>query len=788
MLTTLLPGPLATAAAFAGDEPAVANSPADSAASAATDSVARRLAAQLQHSDVEKRRDAAYELAELGSAASEALPELIKALRDDDTQVWAQSLEAIANLGPAAAAAEEMLLNGLASRDEQRAYRAAYALSRLGPATLPALRERLSKGKLPATERAATVLAIGWLGEAGGAAVSDLVAQLGDSDSDVRRETRSALARIGEASVAPLVQALRDENSTVQAEAAGALGLLAEVARDAAAPLRETVANRGSSEAVAESLIALAHVQPHDETVARLLAARLADDEEPVRQAAVAAWLSLDQAVQSAGVPLLTAYLVDETDSAHKAAYLIGRLGPAAEQAIDPLLNAYARSPLPDSPWASALSRMGPAAIGPLLDAVGSQTLSVDQAAVVLAALSFDCRKQLLSLVDQQQPEEVRSVGVALLPYLSPAPKDLLPRLMAAIEGDSSTTVRSTAIRAVGQIGPAAIDVQATLETAAKDAHDEIRTQALTALARIGAKSATLAAALEESLRDPNPDIRRQAAATLADFNRLPDTALAPLRDILEKDSVVEVRVAAAAALAALPAEEAVTVLMRVLSDGGAGDPDLRVRHRAMQSLGRLGSLSKPALPLLVANLTAGDAATRLVAIEAVTKMGQSARDVFPEVTRLFSDSDPQVRLAAVNALRKIQDEAAAVVPPLVAALDDADWSVRRAAATNLGEIGGEAKVAVPRLLQMLRSDDDAEAARQALREIDAAPEEAVPVLVEILQDEKASRQSRFYAMFLIRKAGPAAKQALPVLRKMLEEAEGRQREGLQRTIDEIDK
>jgi HEAT repeat protein len=88
----------------------------------------------------------------------------------------------------------------------------------------------------------------------------------------------------------------------------------------------------------------------------------------------------------------------------------------------------------------------------------------------------------------------------------------------------------------------------------------------------------------------------------------------------------------------------------------------------------------------------------------------------------------------------------------------------------------------------MLRSDDDAEAARQALREIDAAPEEAVPVLVEILQDEKASRQSRFYAMFLIRKAGPAAKQALPVLRKMLEEAEGRQREGLQRTIDEIDK
>ena len=52
------------------------------------------LAKQLQSSNRDERREAAYALAELGVGAKDAVLVLGKALHDDDTQVWAESTRA----------------------------------------------------------------------------------------------------------------------------------------------------------------------------------------------------------------------------------------------------------------------------------------------------------------------------------------------------------------------------------------------------------------------------------------------------------------------------------------------------------------------------------------------------------------------------------------------------------------------------------------------------------------------------------------------------------------------
>jgi HEAT repeat protein len=87
-------------------------------------------------------------------------------------------------------------------------------------------------------------------------------------------------------------------------------------------------------------------------------------------------------------------------------------------------------------------------------------------------------------------------------------------------------------------------------------------------------------------------------------------------------------------------------------------------------------------------------------------------------------------------------------------------------------------------LFELLDSDEDSDATRTALREIDAVAPEALPVLLEALKGE--GRRQRYYAVFFLGKLGPEAKEALPVLEEALQSESGRFRDSLQRAIDAI--
>jgi len=106
-----------------------------------------KLAQQLASKDLNTRREAAYQLSHLGTAAKPALPALLKALDDDDKQVWSSCIGAIAALGrtpwrrfPFDRPARQSQKSRPARRDvRQGSMRTAYALSRLGPRRAPAV-------------------------------------------------------------------------------------------------------------------------------------------------------------------------------------------------------------------------------------------------------------------------------------------------------------------------------------------------------------------------------------------------------------------------------------------------------------------------------------------------------------------------------------------------------------------------------------------------------------------------------------------------------------------------
>jgi HEAT repeat protein len=166
--------------------------------------------------------------------------------------------------------------------------------------------------------------------------------------------------------------------------------------------------------------------------------------------------------------------------------------------------------------------------------------------------------------------------------------------------------------------------------------------------------------------------------------------------------------------------------------------------------------------------------------------MGSDGSGSVDSVVALLEHPRVDLRAAAVTCLAKIQPDASKSVPLLTAALEDEDWTVRRDAAGALGALGSQAKSAVPILFQMLDREIDQDAARGALRSIDDAGPEAVPVLIAGL--ESGDRRRRYYAMFLLGKVGGAAKEALPILKRMRDEADSdRSRSSIDRTIEQIE-
>ncbi len=218
-----------------------------------------------------RRATAAYRLGDM--ACVEAIPRLIRALNDRDTDVRAASARSLGRLG--AYEATEPLVLALVVGIVPRAI-AFRAVLDIGAPGLPALR-RLTRNS-DAAIRADALELIGWLGDAADA--DTLIEAMADSSAEVRARAAGTLGRLAETDgAAALAAALDDRIYFVRLHAARALGQVGE--RDAVGRLLRQ-ARDDRFEAARAAAQAVARIDP----AALLAAAELPDAGPHLHEAA----------------------------------------------------------------------------------------------------------------------------------------------------------------------------------------------------------------------------------------------------------------------------------------------------------------------------------------------------------------------------------------------------------------------------------------------------------------------------------------------------------------------
>ncbi|WP_292365513.1 MULTISPECIES: HEAT repeat domain-containing protein [unclassified Methanoculleus] len=166
-------------------------------------------------------------------------------------------------------------------------------------------------------------------------------------------------------------------------------------------------------------------------------------------------------------------------------------------------------------------------------------------------------------------------------------------------------------------------------------------------------------------------------------------------------------------------------------------DPEVGVRWKATEALGRLGS---PAVGPLTESLRSDDVDVRWMAAVALGGIGDPA--AIPALMGALNDGDAYVRSRAALALGAIGEAAR---EGLIASLSAGNERVRWGAALALGSIGGES--AIKALIGALR-DPDGDVRQRAAGALGDIGEPALPSLIEALRtDDEALRQGAIAAL-----------------------------------------
>jgi HEAT repeat protein len=733
-----------------------------------------QLMEQLQKGELQERRDAAWALAALGPAAEPAIAALAPATADEDPQVANGALLALGRIGPPAAVAIPEIFAQLRERDSQRRYRAAYALGRTATAEHPLLLEGLKDSS--SSLRAASLEAVGWMQD-GAAPLLDQVAQaVADDNANVATAASATLTRLGPMAVPVLDQLLRHTQPSVQRRAAECLEQIGIDGAAAATGLR-LLCDSEQADVRAAAIGALAKVAPNDKSTLECVQRSLIDPEGAVVAAAVTAVIELGERAADT-VPQLIQTLAGPPEVASLAAVALGHLQTATLPHAGALLERLTTAN--ETAIANTVAQLGPAVLPAVLQATADGKLEVGQAARIIGQIGPRVSSALDGLIASERPTD-RAVAAGALALVRRQPSSV-DQLIALLD-DPTPQVRAAAAASLAELGELAQKAQTRLQSSITDAEDAVRGTALAALVAVGTSTEVVTPALVLGLRDAAADVRRQAAVAFARLDSLSPAAVSALVEALkDSDSTVRSQAAAALGQSDASAQAAAAALVEALRDAEGS-----VALAAAQSLSKVNQLDQPAVEALLQLLDHPSIPIRATAIGTLAKGGDAARQASERIAAFRQDAEAELRIASLRTLAALAAEDSQRIEILLAGLEDDDWTVRKTAAEQLGGLGSVAAPAVPRLIELMQSAQDSEAAASALRRIDAAPPEAMPRLLDILRNRDSDRRLRFFALYLIRKSGAAAKEALPALREIRDQTQGRARESLDRAIREIE-
>jgi HEAT repeat protein len=198
--------------------------------------------------------------------------------------------------------------------------------------------------------------------------------------------------------------------------------------------------------------------------------------------------------------------------------------------------------------------------------------------------------------------------------------------LLAATLRGATPAVRGKAVRALGNLGRQAREIQSPIRNAVKrvslwDEDGAVRSQAAEGLAQVGGTARTPVTDLIQALHDPNAPIRFSAAQALGERGA---------------DSLAAVGV----------------LLQKALSD-----PDGGVRLEAAMALYKIDRREEKILPILIKALRDPDEVRRWIAADCLGEIGPAAREAVPVLRELLQSEfkSPLIRASVALALEKIE-------------------------------------------------------------------------------------------------------------------------------------
>jgi HEAT repeat protein len=573
--------------------------PATGSAAAATSVAA--LAKAAATGPVKSREQAIDQLADLGSKAKPAVPQLIEALKAKEPGIRWRAARALGEIGPGAAAGAEPLAGALKDSDIHVRSHAAYALGAIGEASQKyvAALAALITDPDPHVRRAA-IRAIDRIHPDSEEIVTDIAAALSAADPSVAVAAVRSLAAYGKQALPAAIKVLRDSEPKSKARY-WACVLLAEFGADAADA-----------------------VEP--------LVGALSDEDVGIRMQATLALGHIGPSAKAA-VPALSKELDDPlTGVAYTAAYALGMIGD--KQAVAALKKAS----LGKDTLLKTLAIWGVAKIEPdnqeavakavdaIISAMEDKRPEVRQAAAQalwdLKAPHEKVGPVLAAALNDDDPQVVGNV----LDALASLGERIAPRVTTALEDPKR---RAKALGLVQRMGPEAKQcvpelIKLLTDDAASDSDEalELRVQVLMALGAVGPDAASAVDPIAGSL--DSKDSRVVAAACYA-LGRIGPPAAGALDGITKqlKNESLYTRVSAAWALAAIDEDDA--------------------------------RVAKQVLPLLVSALDSDVSLVQTEAAETLGALGKAAKSAVPKLKSLIEHGNRQVSAAAQWALDQIE-------------------------------------------------------------------------------------------------------------------------------------
>ncbi len=326
----------------------------------------------------EIRVQAADTLRAIGPAAKAAIPALTKKLADMQLLVRRNALQTLRSFGPLAAETIPEITKLLADQDDAFRREVVEVVIAIGPAakaTVPDLAKLL---KSPDERELMLVLeALAAIGREARPAVADILPVLENRDRDIRAQALNALGRIGDATpeiVKAITNRLRDDFTSVRLAAVRALALLGPGAKEAvpalvafghpkrpdpaAAVWASTALYRIGSDADANLQMVIAALR-NKELAGRLARLEAMDAAEYLGPAAKVVIPDLIEALGD-NTPIR---VNDKTPVRLRAIVAIGKMGPAAKDAVPRLSNMLKETDATIKHAAlDALGQIGPAA------------------------------------------------------------------------------------------------------------------------------------------------------------------------------------------------------------------------------------------------------------------------------------------------------------------------------------------------------------------------------------------------------------------------------------------